>query len=242
MTALNTLGMDDDLDTVGFVIAVERAFDIKISDHEASAVRTLGDLHDLVTSKLDGAGGDKCRTSLAFYRVRRCLRAVVGDADICPDTALRAIWQGSPKTLFARAQAHSELRLEGLSSTGIGGCGAMLILAAAASPALLIVKLNGWLVLSLAIGLAAVGYALLRLDPLSFEPKMVTVGDLARRTATQNYGALVRMGGRSDSQSVWDSLVEIAASESENLPAEKIQRSTLILQSQFDDERARLKT
>jgi|CXWL01.1.fsa_nt_gi hypothetical protein len=239
MIAPNTLGLDDDLDSVGLLIAIERAFDIKISDQDAATVSTMGDLHEVVTSKLDGAGGGKCQTSMAFYRVRRALKAVLGDIDIRPDTPLSAIWGRSPKLLFERAQRHCDPRLASLSSTDISGFGALLIVAVIfGAPILLIANVNGWMILALAGGLTAAGFMLTRLDPLAFGP-MATVGDLAQRTAGQNYGALVSLGGRSDAKAIWDALVEMAGAFSENLPAEKIERTTVILQSQFEKARAR---
>jgi hypothetical protein len=234
MSAPNSLGLDDDLDSVELLIAIERAFDIKISDQDAATVTTMGDLHDLVTSKLDGAGGEKCRTSMAFYRVRRALRAVVGDMDIRRDTSLSEIWSRSPKLLFERAQPHCDLRLASLSSTDVTGFGGLLIVVMIfGAPILLVANVNGWLIFALAGGLTAVGFLLTRLDPLAFGP-MATVGDLAQRTATQNYGTLVGLGGRSDATAIWSALVEIASATSENLPAEKIGRTTIILQSQFE--------
>jgi hypothetical protein len=238
MSARNTLGLDDDLDSVELLIAIERAFDVKISEQEATGVSTVGDLHDLVTSKLEGTGGEMCRTSMSFYRVRRALKAVLGNVDIRPETPLSAIWERSPKLLFAQMQRHCDLRLAPLCSTDVSGFGALLIVAAIfGAPILLIAQVNGWLILAFAGALCCAGFALTRLDPLAFGPTMVTVGDLARRTATQNYGALVSLGGRTDAQAVWKALVEVASASSENLSAEKIERDTIILQSQF--ERAR---
>ena len=104
------------------------------------------------------------------------------------------------------------------------------------APILYAANVNEWLVLALAGGLPA-GFMLTRLDPLAFGPTMVTVGDLARQTATRNYGALVSLGGRSNAKAIWDALAEVASPFSENLPPDKIERATVLLQSQF--ERAR---
>ncbi|ANP44485.1 hypothetical protein [Candidatus Viadribacter manganicus] len=239
MVAPNTLGLDDDLDSVELLIAIERAFNIKIPDQDAATASTMGDLHDIVASKLEDTGGEKCRTSMAFYRVRRALKMVLGEVDIRPDTSLSAIWGRSPKLLWAQAQRHCELRLPPLSQTNISGFGGLLIAAAIFGvPILWIAKITGWLVLALVVGLTAAGFVLTRLDPLAFGP-IATVGDLAQRTASQNYGVLVSLGGRSDTKAIWDALVEVAGAFSENLPAEKIERTTVILQSQYEKARAR---
>lgn len=236
----NTLGLDDDLDSVELLIAIERALDVKISDQEASTVATMGDLHQIVVSKLKGTGGDKCRTSMAFYRARRALQAVTGRNDIRPVTPLSDLGGGSPRSLFAEAQKHCDLRLAPLSGTNMGAIGALLILAAlVGAPILLIAHINGWLILALAVGFIASGMALIRLDPLSFGRELQTVGDLARIMVSDNYGALIRLGGRSDADAVWAALVELAARGSESLRAEQIKPGTIILQSQFQKAQAR---
>jgi len=240
MSEPNTLGLDDELDSVELLIAIERALDVKISDQEASTVATMGDLHQIVASKLEGAGGEKCRTSMAFYRARRALQAVTGRNDIRPETPLSGLRAGSPRSLFAEAQEHCDLRLAPLSGTNMSGIGALLIVAVlVGAPILLIAKINGWLILSLAAGFIASGVALIRLDPLSFGRDMQTVGDLARIMVSDNYGALVRLGGRSDADAVWAALVELAARGSESLTAEEIEPGTIILQSQFQKAQAR---
>jgi hypothetical protein len=193
----------------------------------------MGDLQDLLISKFEAAGGQKCQTSMAFYRVRRALRAVLGNIEIRPDTALSAIWNRSPKLLLARAQSHCDLRLASLSFTNISGFGGLLMAAGIlGAPILSAANVNEWLVLAILGGLPA-GFLLTRLDPLAFGPTMVTVGDLARRTATRNYGALVSLGGRSSAKAIWDALVDLASPLSEDLPPEKIERATVLLQSQF---------
>ena len=78
MIAPNTLGLDDDLDGVELLIAIHRAFDVEISNEDAGTINTMGDLHDLLMSKFEDTGGEKCHTSMAFYRVRRALKAVLG--------------------------------------------------------------------------------------------------------------------------------------------------------------------
>lgn len=58
-------------DGVELILAVEDAFEIHISDEEAGNVSTIGDLHGLVISKLQGRDSHRCLTSAAFYRTRR---------------------------------------------------------------------------------------------------------------------------------------------------------------------------
>ena len=244
MKSFNTLGLDDDVDSVELLLAIERVFDIRISDQDASRVRTMGDLQDLVASRFDEGGGEKCRTSMAFYRVRRALRAVLGAVEIRPDSNVRDLWSRSPKSLFVQTQRHCDLQLASLSQTHVSSVG-MLLIAAATIPAplLLLAKISGWLVFSLAIAIVAAGFTLIRLDPLAYAPKMATVGDIARQTANRNYGALVKLGGRSNDQAIWDTLVSVANDYANQtptgLPPETIDHTTILLQSQFDKEKDR---
>ena len=112
-----------------------------------------------------------------------------------------------------------------------------LLIAAAifGAPVLVIANVNGWLIFDLAASLIAAALGLTRLDPLSFGPTMVTVGDLARQTALQNYGILAGQGGRADAQTIWEALVEVTGACSEYPPSDKIERGAVILQSQFEE-------
>jgi hypothetical protein len=44
------------LDSVELVFAIEAAFDVQVTDAEASQLRTLGDIHHLLVAKLTLAG------------------------------------------------------------------------------------------------------------------------------------------------------------------------------------------
>lgn len=64
------------LDSVELVIRTEDEFSITISDDEAAAAITVGDLYRTVLAKLDVAPG--CLTSKAFYTTRRALVDALG--------------------------------------------------------------------------------------------------------------------------------------------------------------------
>lgn len=237
MNAPNTLDLDDDLDSLDLLSEVERVFGVEISDQEVIALVTVGDLYRVVAGKLRGAGGEKCQTSMAFYRIRRALQAVLGDVEIRPSTSLRALWHRSPRSLAEQVQRHCDLRLAPLRPTPIGGLGGLMVVATLfGAPILMIAEVDGGAILALAGCLAAVGVLLIRLDPQAFEP-MATVGDLARRTATGNYGALVRLGGRSNPTAIWEALVDVCGAFADPLPPEQIDSSTVILRSQFEKSR-----
>ncbi|MGD0631828.1 MAG: hypothetical protein ABR987_21055, partial [Terracidiphilus sp.] len=57
------------LDSVELVLRTEDEFSIILSDDEAASAITVGDLYNLVLSKLDVTPG--CLTSKAFYATRR---------------------------------------------------------------------------------------------------------------------------------------------------------------------------
>ena len=64
------------MDSVELVLRTEDEFSITISDDEAAAAVTVGDLYNLVLSKLDLTPG--CLTSKAFYLTRRALVEALG--------------------------------------------------------------------------------------------------------------------------------------------------------------------
>lgn len=72
----NTVDMDKGLTGVEIVQAVEEAFDVTISDTEAEAVRTVGDLHTLVLSKLGDTG-----SAGEFAKLERIVRDHTGTKD-----------------------------------------------------------------------------------------------------------------------------------------------------------------
>ncbi|HZB87167.1 MAG TPA: hypothetical protein VE291_00765 [Terracidiphilus sp.] len=59
------------LDGVEIVLRIEDEFSISLADEEARGVRTVGDLYELVLSKLDTTS--TCLSSRAFYRTRQAL-------------------------------------------------------------------------------------------------------------------------------------------------------------------------
>jgi hypothetical protein len=71
---LKTLGLDDDLDSVEVVIAIEKAFDVEISSGEAEAVFNVGQLFELLRGKVHAVDANrKCASAMALYRIRRAL-------------------------------------------------------------------------------------------------------------------------------------------------------------------------
>lgn len=76
------------LEGVELVMEVEEAFGIVIADEEAERTRTVGQLFELVVSKLSSSQG--CASMVAFNRLRRGLCAVLGTPrrSVLPQTRL----------------------------------------------------------------------------------------------------------------------------------------------------------
>ncbi len=85
------------MDSVELVLRTEDEFGITISDDEAAAAITVGDLYNLILSKLDVAPG--CLTSRAFYLTRRALveSLQVPRGSIRPATPLSPLLSGGTR-------------------------------------------------------------------------------------------------------------------------------------------------
>lgn len=66
------------LDMVEFVMGVEEAFGIFISDADAEHLRTPGDLVDYIEARVRAGPARGCLEQRAFYRVRRAAMQVLG--------------------------------------------------------------------------------------------------------------------------------------------------------------------
>jgi hypothetical protein len=65
------------LDSVMIVISVEDVFGIKITDAEASAIRTPDQLSSFVAERVNALPDDVCITQQTYYRLRRAFRTVL---------------------------------------------------------------------------------------------------------------------------------------------------------------------
>lgn len=227
----NTLGLDDDLDPVEALFSLEKAFALDISDAEAVACVTVGDIYDLLETRFAarmGAPGS-CMTSMAFYRLRRVLREMRPDLDCRPDTAL-AIYAGrNARGFLNQVRRSGAMRMPGPQARWLGGVGGFLAVASLVS--LVVAAINGVMVLcGVALVLMVLGAAVIRLDPGALPADCATVGDLAIKASTLNYGSLASSGGAVRAKDLWDAMAEVLAEHSD-LPASAMRRDTLILQS-----------
>lgn len=109
------------LDYVELILAVEDAFQIHIHDEEAGNVSTVGDLYNLVVSKLDGRDSKRCLTSVAFYRTRRAIAEALHleRREIRPTTPLEKILPRSDRQVrWRRIQESMDLKLPDLQHPG----------------------------------------------------------------------------------------------------------------------------
>ena len=102
------------LDIVEFIMAVEAAFGVEISDADAARIRTPRDLITHLRGRLPGAPtGSPCLTQQAFYRTRRAIVTRFGRprGALRPATALAGLIPAAGRAEHWRA-LRTDLRVE----------------------------------------------------------------------------------------------------------------------------------
>jgi hypothetical protein len=239
---LTTLGLDDDLDGVEIVCALETTFEVKFSDAEAVAVFTVGDMFDLLRHKIDAAGR-KCPSAMAFYRLRRAWNELGIDVGRAPSDDLTRLLRVYTRALVRSLEARSGLRLPppafglvgkigvAFALGGMLGCLALLVCKVAAI--WLPIPINDWSALvpiATLFGGWIIGSVLMRFDAGRLPSDCRTLGALAAKSAKLSYGRLVKQGGDARDKVLWRALVDNLA-EFTKLPADQIARETYFLQS-----------
>ncbi len=228
---VGSLGLAGDGDDTALIMSVERAFDIRLADDEVSRLRTVGELHDLVVSKLPRPMGSVCLAAHAFYRVR----AGLGDGArrIGPRTAIDDLVRPVERRgLWRRLRESDGLDMPPLAvprwlSTVILALWPLMALLGLLVP----LFQGGWsnrCVLGAAVGgllfpLLAFGMT----KPLARELPVgtVDVGDLSRAVLALNFGRLARESGSWREDGVWRALAGVIGSEVSVVP-ERIGRRT----------------
>jgi hypothetical protein len=230
----NTLDWVGDGDDLAAIEALEQTFEITFSDAELKALKTVGDLHNLVLGKISRSNDlGKCASAMAFYRLRQALSANRADIRITPKTEMAIFSAPSLKYFFRRLSEQTGLRLAGPTHTWVGHIGEACWLL----PVMAILPLLAWSafvhpVSYLFVGLAGsfiLGLVLVRIDPGRLTG---TVGALARESARANYGRLVKQGAKSRDVEIWGILIEILTDESRLNPRE-ITRETVFFRHQL---------
>ncbi len=229
---MNTLGLDDELDTVEVLLNLETSFGIRFTDAEASVWRTVGDIYSTLRFRVLNSGkrAGRCATAMTFYRLRRTLSELSIDTRLRPDTPLKKITTLTTRTLFKQLSARSGLRLPRPKVGLWGTLGEWSILAALIGLLMTAVFVpHLWLVPTLVLGL---GITLRWLDPGELPLDCQTLGDLSRKVTGLNFGKLSNEGAELHDQDLWNALVEVL-SEDTFLPKLEIRPETLLLQKQF---------
>lgn len=240
----NTLGLDDDLDSVEVVQVVESAFNNKIANEEAEAIVTVGEMFDLLREKIAGnATARKCASAMAFYRLRRALAARHAGTGLTPASDLSWLRDTYTKKFVRALEQEAGLKLPRPGYSWIGRTGAAIALLgtfgalAAVFLALTTLFFRHWNGNAIAgsasvllFGGLILGGALAYLDSGRLPEQCATLGDLAKKTANLSYGLLVKQGADASESRIWQVLTEVL-SDFTSVPAGAITRDTYFLAS-----------
>ena len=200
---------DDGMDAVEMLQAIEAAFAITVTNEEAQQIESVGDLYDLICSKVKAVADGQlpCLTATAFRRIKRALRERLPDHQILPETPMRQVLRGMPPGQLLRRLA---------ADTGLSMPGPTMRLSGAGMMALTFVVLPLCLyqfdiappIVSGSLGIALT-FAVARYWPSGLPRHVTTVGELARSAAAKNIAALSKQDGAVRTSDVWAALVSI---------------------------------
>ncbi len=219
----DTLGIDAD-DDVNVVEAIEGSFGVHFGD-ETRHWFTVGDVYDgLLAALPQDRGSTLCATSMAFYRVRALLKQQVRDGSnkIRSETKLQDVALMPPKRLFRRLANELGVKAPAimLSWWGISGvmallCGLVGFIASAVDHAL-------WPdMLAFALGIV-----MIKTDVGAYG--RMTVGDLSRRVAANNFEHFASQGADTRPGAVWRALCVVLA-EATDVTPKMMTRDTRLL-------------
>ncbi|MDY7108261.1 MAG: hypothetical protein SYC29_06450 [Planctomycetota bacterium] len=177
------------LDGVELVMEWEEAFGIEIPDDAASRVRTVGEVVDLIHAQLRTrkARDEYCRTSRAFYDLRRSLCPLMGlpRRAIAPKTRLSEIIPKKRRKEVWRDLARAGFSVPPLSPPyGTDGWAGLVVLVLAV--ALWAVTGSGWMLFSVG-PLGVLAWLATRPFAQRVPVECPTAGDLAFRMSPR-YG------------------------------------------------------
>lgn len=206
-----------DLDAVEIVFEVERAFDIKISDGEAARCQYVGDLFDVVLSKVHHVerGPIPCIAASAFRNLRKTIQEKNPEQEVTPKTRLSALmpagrrwawWLQLGKSsglVLPSALPWRPSMVSYILSLAIGAIiGASALLAGAGARSFLLGAIATFV--SLEVKSANRKHA----ETLGIGND-ATVGDLAKITAAINIGRLGRPNASYRRSDIWVALVGV---------------------------------
>jgi acyl carrier protein len=234
------------LDGVELVMRIEEEFSIVLSDEEAASARTVGDLYELILSKIKTT--PDCLSSKAFYRARKALVESLGAPrrSIRPATDLESLFpEPTRKKLWSRLTHTIDLRIPRLHYTRARKSEFLQIAALFASAILLAIgiilhlkaglHLERILAMSVYWSLAAIlwiilfsisdAFLLRNMTFLRTELPVTTVGDLAKMILAVNPDFAAQAVSSEEPLSrdlVWTKLVQIICDQLQIEPDEVV--------------------
>jgi hypothetical protein len=206
---------DDGMDAAEMLQAIEAAFAIRISNDEATQIRRVGDLYDLISSKVKvvDRGQLPCLTAMAFRRIKKALHERLPHHHFLPETPLRQVTRViSARPLLRQLAADTGLRMPD-PVMGLSGLAAMALTFVVLPLCLYQFDIAPPVVSGL-LGIALT-FLIARFWPVDLPRNMRNVGDLARSAAARNIAALSGQDEAVRTSDVWaalDSIIrEIAA-------------------------------
>lgn len=220
----SSLGLAGDLDDVELIQDVEAAFGIRLADDEISRCSTVGQLFELIETRLPGMpSGQSCATAMCFYRLRRALQPHSAIA-LRPKTSITELGRVPVRKLHRIIEAECGLRPPPHIVT-LWGCLALLLVLALPF-GLFTIGMPWWV----ALPSAALGIGLYRLAPIQLPGEVETFGDLVRIVASRSIGALAGQGARLEPKEAWQAFTDVLSDHTQ-LSKGDIVPETLLLGS-----------
>lgn len=203
--AKNTVNMAGDGDDVDMLRDVERAFGIELASAEVESIYTVGDLYDLVCSRIDCSRIDvepspTCLSARAFRGLRDA--SFAEPRPVRPSTPIADLrWEFSEHDWCRTMSKRTGLDLEIGEWYAPFAWGFMALFFV---PVIIFVVWSGeWGIWTLLAFLLWLLLPLFRYAPTRLSPGVVTVADLIRRSMGRNYARLRAAAGSGNRSDVW---------------------------------------
>lgn len=207
---LKAMEIDDD-DDVSIIEEVEKTFGLTISDAEAIACETVGDLFALVCSKVpvvDLGGQLPCLTASAFRAIRRAIQLRKPTLHVRPDARLDSIIDGRDHRDWRDyLTSHTGLRFPNPSLQNfnvllagfVSVSGGVFLLIGISIPNLFLAGVIG-LIATIVIGRRYSQWAWSDFD---------TIGELARQATALSIAQAIRANGSIRKVEAWNALIAV---------------------------------
>ncbi len=199
------------LDLIDMVVEVEDAFGIDLATEDCCQIRTVGELHALVSRTLQVDAQGPCLSMVTFHALRNNLMDTCGLSRevIRVDTRLdRLIPSGSRKIAWERLEDRMGLKLPALTLPTVLAS----VMLASTAGALSAVSVG--LVSGMSFGAVVLGLLLIwskhramhwLTSPLAnrFHIGIATIGDLTRAVLSSNFATIARRANHAGADEVW---------------------------------------